>query len=143
MNKLIATSLMIMGIGVLGLTACSKKSQDAVDTTKVERSFQTAPEAEQGQAEKIVAAVKSRDYAGALASLQTLAGQAALTPDQKSSVQDLIAQVQEQLTAVAGQAAQQANQAAQEAAQAVKGAADKAAEGASKALGDFQKSLKK
>ena len=101
------------------LGACAKKSE--VDTTKLETSFASAEPADKSQSQQIVSSVKAGDYTGALASLQKLASQAKLTPEQKDAIKDVTEQVQKQLGA----------------------AIEKAAEGGQKALNDLQKSVPK
>lgn len=104
---------------VLALVGCSKKSE--VDTSKLETSFASAEPATKSQSAKVVDAVKSADYSGALASLKSLAGDAKLTPDQKAAIQDVTDQIQKLL----------------------KDSASKAAEGGQKALDDAKKALPK
>ena len=95
----------------LGLTACSK-SESSVDTSKVESSFESVPAADKGDLDKAITAIKSNDYATALASLKQVASNVKLTPEQQAAVKDLIAQVQAKLTAAGSQAVDTANKAA-------------------------------
>jgi hypothetical protein len=98
---------------------CAKKEQ--VDTAKLEASFSTAEPASKSEVDKVVASVKSQDWAGATASLQKLAADAKLTETQKQAVKDTLEQV----------------------GKVIKDTADKAVGEANKALGDAQKSLPK
>ena len=63
----------------------------------MEKSFSTADPATKSEADKAVSAAKAEDYQGALASLQKLAVQPKLTPEQQQAVQDVIGQLQKQL----------------------------------------------
>ncbi len=98
----------MMGIGLLGLTGCSKsgeapdKSQAAtpdtsqaaaLDTSKLQSAFQSAPAVDKTEVQNAITAVKSQDYSGALASLQKVASDTNLTPEQKAAVDDFIGQV--------------------------------------------------
>ena len=98
---------------------CAKKEQ--VDTVKLEASFSTAEPAKKSEVDKVVASVKSQDWAGATASLQRLAADAKLTEEQKQAVKDTLEQV----------------------GKVIKDTASKAVGGAEKALGEAQKSLPK
>ena len=98
---------------------CAKKEQ--VDTVKLEASFSTAEPSKKSEVDKVVASVKSQDWAGASASLQRLAADAKLTEEQKQAVKSTLDQV----------------------ANAMKEAVGKAGGEVNKALGDAQKSLPK
>ena len=104
---------------VFALVGCSKKSE--VDASKLESSFASADTVQKTQATKAADAIKAGDYSAALASLQSLAREAKLTPEQKAAVNDAIAEVQKHLS----------------------GAMTKAAEGGQKAMDDATKALKK
>jgi hypothetical protein len=112
------------GAALLGLTACSKK-EAAVDTSKVESSFQSAPAADRTDVDKAIAAIKSNDYATALTSLKQAAANVKLTPAQQEAVKDLVAQVQAKLTAMGNEAL------------------EKTKDTANKTASDLQKSLPK
>ena len=98
---------------------CAKKS--SVNTGKLESSFQTAEPATKSKVDSAVSAIKSSDYPGAMASLQGLAADAKLTPEQKQAIQDVLDQLK---TAMAN-------------------TANQAADGAKKAMDDMKKSLPK
>lgn len=104
---------------IVAVAGCSKKS--GVNTSGLEKSFQSADPKAQTVVNQAVDSIKKADYSGALASLQKAASQAKLTPEQQQAIQDVIQQVQKALADAAG----------------------KATEGANKALGDVQKSLPK
>ncbi|KAB2675102.1 MAG: hypothetical protein DVB31_00995 [Verrucomicrobia bacterium] len=114
----------------LGLAACSKEG--AVDTSKVESSFAAADAPAKSEVAKVVDSVKAGDYAGATASLQKLASNAKLTPEQKQSLSDLLAQVQAKAKEVLAKAGEQAADAAK-----------KAQDATGKALQDVGGALKK
>jgi hypothetical protein len=102
----------------LAMTGCTK--QGTVDTAAFEKSFKTAEAAVQTTADKVVTAVKSGDYSGALAELKTLASNAKLTPEQQQSVKDMMAQVEKLIADLAGKAADAAGKVADDASKAVK-----------------------
>jgi len=93
----------------LAMSGCSK--QGSVDTALFEKSFKTAEAAVQTGADKVVTAIKSADYSGALAELKTLAGNAKLTPDQQQAIRDVMAQVEKLIADAAGKVAGEASQA--------------------------------
>lgn len=111
LTTVMATALMFNG--------CAKKS--SVDTGKLESSFQTAEPATKSKVDSAVSAIKSSDYSGAMASLQGLAADAKLTPEQKQAVSDVLEQLKTALANTANQAA----------------------DGAKKAMDDMKKSLPK
>jgi hypothetical protein len=109
-------------VSVLALwvaTGCAKKEE--VNTVKLEASFSTAEPSKKSEVDKVVASVKSQDWAGATASLQRLASDAKLTDEQKAAVKDTLEQV----------------------GKVIKDTANKAVGEANKALGEAQKSLGK
>ena len=93
----------------LAMAGCSK--QGSVDTASFEASFKTAEAAVQTSADKVVTAVKSGDYSGAMAELKTLASNAKLTPEQQQSIKDVMAQVEKLIADVANKAADEASKA--------------------------------
>lgn len=111
--------IMAAVLATLVWAGCSKKS--AVDTSALEKSFQSGEPAAQTTANQAVDAIKKGDYSTALSTLQKAASQAKLTSDQQQAIKDTIQQVQK----------------------AIGDAVGKAADGANKALGDVQKSLPK
>jgi len=114
----------------LGLTACNKDG--SVDTSKVESTFSSAESPSKADVDKVVTAVKAGDYAGAVASLQKVASNAKLTPEQQTAVKDLLAQVEAKAKEALGKAGEQAADAAK-----------KAQDAAGKALQDAGGALKK
>lgn len=115
--KTFIASLMILAL-YAGM-GCAKKGQ--VDTVKLEASFSTAEASKKSEVDKVVASVKSQDWAGATAALERLAADAKLTEEQKQAVKNTLAQVSS----------------------AVKEAVGKAGAEVNKALGEAQKSLPK
>ena len=110
--------LAVLMAAVFALVGCKKSG---VDTASLESSFKSAEPASQSSADKAVSAIKSGDYAGAVAELKTLADKAKLTPEQQQAIKDVTAQLQ----------------------QLVADAAKQAGDKASQAVGDMQKALKK
>ena len=105
-SKWIHTAVMAV---TLAMSGCSK--QGSVDTASFEKSFKTAEAAVQTSADKVVTAVKSGDYSGAIAELKTLASNAQLTPEQQQSIKDVMAQVEKLIADVANKAAGEASKA--------------------------------
>ena len=108
--KIIRMFLMAAMAVTLALAGCSKSS--SVDPAPIESSFKAADAATKSSADKVVSAIKSSDYSGALSELKALAGKAKLTPEQQQTVKDVMAQVQKALTDAAGQATSGASKAA-------------------------------
>ena len=108
--KMTRMFLMAAMAATLTLAGCSKSS--SVDTSAMEKSFKSAEPATQSDADKAVAAIKSADYAGALAQLQALAAKAKLTPGQQQAIKEVTAQVQKAIMDAAGKAAGDASKAA-------------------------------
>lgn len=102
------TVLLISIITVsLTLVACSKKN--SVDTTAFENAFKSAEPAIQTVAEKVVSAVKSADYSGAVTQLTSLAKEAKLTDEQQQAIKDLIGHVQQAIARATSSAANEVN----------------------------------
>jgi hypothetical protein len=80
---------------VLLVAGCAKSG--GVDTAKLEGSFSASAAELKAEMDKVVAAVKSEDYAGAQATLQKLAANAQVTDAQKQAIQDVVAQIQKKL----------------------------------------------
>lgn len=114
-HQLILITVTAMAFALVG---CKKSG---VDTSGLENSFKSAEPATQSSVEKAVSAIKSADYAGAMAELKSVAEKAKLTPEQEQAIKDVVAQLQQKVADVAKQAGEKA----------------------SEAVGDLQKSLKK
>jgi hypothetical protein len=93
----------------LAMAGCGK--QGSIDTTSFEKSFKPAEAAVQTSADKVVTAVKSADYSGAMAELKTLASNAKLTPEQQQAIKDVMAQVEKAIADAASKAAGDAGKA--------------------------------
>jgi hypothetical protein len=65
-----------------------------VDTSKLETSFASATADLKKDAQGIAAAIKSQDFATAVAELQKLNVRANLTPEQKTAIKDLVEKLQ-------------------------------------------------
>jgi len=109
MGKNISLWGILACVGVSLMIGCAKKSE--VDTAKLESSFASAEPANKTEVDKAVSSIKAGDYSSALASLQKVAAQAKLTPEQQQAVKDVMAQVQAQLAKVAQQAGGEAQKA--------------------------------
>ena len=99
-SKWIHTAIMTM---TLAMASCGKQS--SVDTALFEKSFKSAEAAVQTSADKVVTAIKSADYSGAMAELKTLASNAKLTPEQQQTIKDVMAQVEKLVADAASKAA--------------------------------------
>jgi hypothetical protein len=128
MNKLFPTLTIIAGLAASALTGCSKTNSGAttIDTAKVQSAFSTASAVDKDEIETAIAAVKAGDYASAVDSLKQAASSVNLTPEQKQSLQDLLAQAQAKLGAAATEAVDKAKTAAGDAAAKAKADAEKA-----------------
>lgn len=96
-------------LALVSLSACAKK--DGVDTSKLESSFSSAEPSVKAEADKIVTALKAQDWAGATASLKTLASNVKLTDEQKKAVSDTLAQIGNYIKDAAGKVAGEAGKA--------------------------------
>ena len=114
-QQLVITALTV---AMFSLVGCSKSG---VDTSKLESSFKSAEPAAQTSVDKAVSAIKSADYAGAMAELKSVADKVKLTPEQQQAINDVVAQLQQMAADAAKKAGAEAN----------------------KAVGDLQKTLKK
>jgi hypothetical protein len=128
MNKLFPTLTIIAGLAASALTGCSKTNSGAttIDTAKVQSAFSTASAVDKDEIETAIAAVKAGDYASAVDSLKQAASSVNLTPEQKQSLQDLLAQAQAKLGGAATEAVDKAKTAAGGAAAKAKADAEKA-----------------
>ncbi len=90
----------------LAMSGCNK--QGGVDTALFEKSFKSAEATVQTSADKVVTAIKSSDYSGALAELKTLASNAKLTPEQQQVIKDLTTQVEKLIADAASKVAGEA-----------------------------------
>lgn len=126
-----------VGIFVAG---CNKDG--SVDTSQVESSFASADASAKSEVDRIVASLKSADYAAAIEPLKKLAANVKLTPEQQQSIKDLLAQVQTKIQETAAQATEQAGEAMKKAQEGAADAADKAREATGKALQDLGTKIK-
>ena len=95
------------------LVGCAKKQE--VDTVKLEASFSTAEPSTKSKVDKVVASVKSQDWAGASASLKDLASDAKLTEEQKKAVKDTMDDIAAKFKEAVEQVKDEANKALGEA----------------------------
>ena|SRR5258707_1168762 len=102
---------------LVAASGCGKKG--SVDTSQLESSFKSAEASTQGAADKVVTAIKSADYSGALSQLQTLAKNAKLTSVQQQAIKDVMAQVQKAISETVNKAAGEASKSLDNAAKAL------------------------
>jgi hypothetical protein len=102
--------LVVVLAGTLAVTGCAKKN--TVDTSKLQKSFQSAEPKTKGYCDQAVTAARNGDYPGALAALQKLAGLAKLTLEQQQAIKDTTVQVQKVMTDIANKAGGDAQKAA-------------------------------
>lgn len=100
--KHLASIVVVALAATIVFTGCAKKG---VDTGKLESSFKSAEPATQSSVDKAVSAIKAGNYSEALATLQSVAAKAKLTPEQQQAIKDVIAQVQKQMADAANKAA--------------------------------------
>jgi hypothetical protein len=93
----------------LAMSGCNKHG--GVDTALFEKSFKTAEATAQTSADKVVTAIKSADYSGALAELKTLANNAKLSTEQQQAIKDVMAQVEKAIADAASKATGEAGKA--------------------------------
>ncbi|MGD0017546.1 MAG: hypothetical protein ABSC38_08555 [Verrucomicrobiia bacterium] len=102
--------LVVVLAGALVVTGCAGKNK--INTSKLEKSFQSADPKNKEYSEQVVTASKNGDYISALAALQKLAGKARLTSEQQLAIRDTIAQVQKAMADIASKASGDAQKAA-------------------------------
>jgi hypothetical protein len=73
-------------------TGCSKKV--AVDTVKLEYSFQTAEQSIQTTVNEAMEAIDKADYSGAVEKLKIVSADPKLTAEQKTAVNGVLAQLE-------------------------------------------------
>ena len=108
-SKWIHTAIMTLSLAMAG---CGKQS--SVDTASFERSFKSAEAHVQTSADKVVTAIKSADYSGAMTELKALASNVKLTPEQQQTIKDVMAQIEKSVADAASKAAGEAGQAAKD-----------------------------
>lgn len=106
MKKLLTVA--VAGLA-LALAACNK-SNDSVDTGKLEKSFSSADPQQKSAVDKVVSSVRSKDYAGAMNELKQLTANAKLTPEQKQAIEDTFKQLQNEITETAKKVADDARE---------------------------------
>lgn len=111
MKTMLRPLLVSIALCALVLSGCSKKEPEAVDTTKLEKSFKSAEPETKVTVDQVVNSIKAQDYGSATASLQKLAGQAKLTPEQQKAVSDVLADLQKKFAEAVDKAAEQGKKA--------------------------------
>lgn len=74
-------------------TGCSKKI--AVDTVKLEYSFQSADPTNLTEVTQAIEAIEKAEYSSALAKLQKVSADPKLTAEQKTAVADVVKQLEQ------------------------------------------------
>ena len=92
-----STAVLVILCG--GLAACDEPAK--VETSKLEKSFATAPPASKSAMEDLKTAVAAGDYAKAAAALEKLASNANLTAEQKKAIEDAAVQMKDALVQTA------------------------------------------
>ena len=81
-----------LALAIILAAGCSKKI--AVDTSKLDYSFQTADPVVQSNVTAAVEAIDKAEYPAALEKLKTVAANPKLTPDQKAAVDGVVQQLE-------------------------------------------------
>jgi hypothetical protein len=81
-----------------------------VDTTKLEKSFDTAEPQQKSSVDKVVSSIRSKDYSGAMGELKQLTANAKLTPEQRQTIEDTLKQLQHEFTDTARKVADDARE---------------------------------
>jgi hypothetical protein len=101
-------NLVLVGLSLM-LAACNK-SNDGVDTTKLENSFSSSDPQQKSSVDKVVSSVRAKDYSGAMNELKQLTSNAKLTPEQKQAIEDTLKQLQTEITDTAKKVADDARE---------------------------------
>src|SRR5690242_8283994 len=97
LTSLLATVAAIAFLGFPGAPA----SGGTIDTSVLQKAFQKASSVDKAEVQKVLSAINSHDYRGAMSSLGKLASSENLTSDQKNAVQDTLGQLKtEQLKGI-------------------------------------------
>lgn len=134
-KRLMIASSALLGMVLLAGSGCSKDN-GGIDTSRVEAAFQhtdsTTQSNQHTNIDNALAEIRSRNYSGALASLQKAGATLKLTPEQKSAIDDLMNQIQVK-----------ASEALKTASKSAGDVINNAANGASQKLDQLQQKLKK
>src|SRR5437879_1042806 len=106
------TNWMTAAVVAIVLISNGCGSKNSVDTAPLEKNFAAAEPASKSAADKVVSAIKSADYSGAMSQLKGLASQAKLTPEQQQAIKDTLSQIQKQITDAAGKIGSEGQKAA-------------------------------
>ena len=91
--KYVLSGLMVVLLMAVSLTTgCSKKV--AVDTVKLEYSFQVADQTNQTAVTEAIEAIDKADYTGAAEKLKKVAADPKLTAEQKTAVNGVLGQLE-------------------------------------------------
>lgn len=81
---------------VVALIGCSSKKGE-IDTAKLQKPFATADAKVNGTVNKAVVDIQTEDYASAMTTLQKLAAETKLTPEQQQAIKDTVDQLAKKL----------------------------------------------
>jgi DNA anti-recombination protein RmuC len=95
---LVLTTLVALALWTAG---CTQQEKTHIDTANLERSFASSDPAAKQQVERIVASLKSEDFASAGASLQSLAANLQLNDDQRQAINETLEQLQREIAKTA------------------------------------------
>ncbi|MCE9619523.1 MAG: hypothetical protein K8R92_06410 [Planctomycetes bacterium] len=97
-------ALILALVAACSITLFGCDGSGSIDTTQLQHSFANAEAGLKSAADTAVTAIKKADYSGALADLQKIAGDAKLTPEQKTAVNNVIEQVKKMISDMAAKA---------------------------------------
>ncbi len=98
----------LFAVAFVGFVGCNKSGPqaggttaevDVLDASKFRPAFEGAPAETQAQVNKIMLAIGSSDYMGALSGIEALTNSAGITEPQKQVSADLARQIQKKLAA--------------------------------------------
>src|SRR4051812_8142979 len=106
MKNLIHLCALMLALWAAG---CNK-SNSGVDTTRLEKSFDTAEPQQKSSVDKVVSSIRSKDYSGAMGELKQLTANAKLTPEQRQSIEDTLKQLRNEFADTAKKVADDARE---------------------------------
>jgi hypothetical protein len=92
MKYVLSSFVLVLLLAVTATTGCSKKI--AVDTSKLDYSFQTADQTNQTAVTEAIEAIDKAEYSTATEKLKKVAADPSLNADQKSAVNGVLQQLE-------------------------------------------------
>jgi hypothetical protein len=77
----------------LTFAASTANAAGLIDTSQLQKAFQTAPSVDKAEVQNAISAIKARNYPAAMTSLGKVAGSTKLTPEQTSAVRNTANQI--------------------------------------------------